>query len=81
MTPNLIERNIMLNATQAAIVTEEIRQMRQILGGKIEGPIRQNAAGVHYFGFEVSKGFDRFQVWVDRDPEGNGPGHLSITKK
>jgi hypothetical protein len=31
-----------------------------------------------FFGFIAQKGKKTFRVWVDRDPEGNGCGHLSL---
>jgi hypothetical protein len=30
------------------------------------------------FGFRCVRGKQTKEVWVDQDPEGNGPGHLSI---
>jgi len=33
-----------------------------------------------FIGFRVKKGRKVFNVWVLRDPEGNGSGHLEIEK-
>jgi hypothetical protein len=33
------------------------------------------------FGFKAIKGKKEVLVWVDRDPEGNGCGHLEIQDK
>lgn len=58
----------------------EAQQIREtILGGFIDSvTITRDKEG---FGFTVSKGKENFVVWVDSDPEGNGPGHLSIEKR
>lgn len=33
------------------------------------------------FGFKAIKGKKEIIVWVDRDPEGNGCGHLALQTK
>jgi hypothetical protein len=54
----------------------EIEQIeKQLIGGTITAAIVSGES----FGFEVKtrKG-KKINVWVDCDPEGNGPGHLDI---
>lgn len=53
----------------------------KLSGSAIRNPITDG----EYFGFEIvrkAKGrgnYDVVQVWVDCDPEGNGPGFLNIS--
>jgi hypothetical protein len=47
-----------------------------LIGGRITGAMITEDG--ESFGLKVSSPIGRFQVWVDRDPEGNGPGWLSI---
>lgn len=60
----------------------ELAQARQLVGGTIvatlqDDPTPGKAEGS--FGFQVRTRQDQLlDVWVDCDPEGNGPGHLSI---
>jgi hypothetical protein len=57
----------------------EIKQINEkLVGGTIVGTIKDDGEG---FGFEVSKDDVNVLVWVDRDPENNGPGHLEIEVK
>ena len=48
--------------------------LEQLSGGVIGNPIVSDES----FGFHVEKDGKTLKVWVDRDPEGNGPGHLEI---
>jgi len=59
-------------------VTFEARQVDTLSGGTIEHPVFDDTPGDESFGFRVVKGKKKFNVWVSRDPEGNGPGHLEI---
>lgn len=55
----------------------EAKQIRDtIVGGKIRAAFTTPDGGS--FGFRVGNGDKEFDVWVDCDPEGNGPGHLNI---
>lgn len=58
-------------------VAAEILQLKSLVGGRITEVIK--TADVESFGFIVVLP-DRStrHVWVDCDPEGNGPGHLNI---
>jgi hypothetical protein len=47
-----------------------------LIGFKIVGACCDHDNG--YFGFVAQKGKKTLRVWVDRDPEGNGAGHLSL---
>lgn len=49
-----------------------------LIGFTIEGAIHDDTNNM--FGFIASNGSKTFRVWVDRDPEGNGCGHLSLEK-
>jgi hypothetical protein len=70
----------------------EIDQMQKLMGGKIVGPIHDGDDPTNpetFFGFQVVVAQKRtranpqakttkYNVWVSRDDEGNGPGHLEI---
>lgn len=61
----------------------ECKQLKQLIGGKIVGIIRNEPSERNFqtssFGFEVRLPDNTNRlVWVDADPEGNGPGHLNI---
>ncbi len=58
-------------------VEAEIRQAHQLVGGVIEA-VLETPPIEPGFGLRVRKGGTTFHVWVDCDPEGNGPGHLEI---
>lgn len=60
--------------THTEYEAEQIK--KTILGGFIDQVVVSKDK--ESFGFMVSKGNERFTVWVDQDPEGNGPGHLNI---
>lgn len=56
---------------------EEIN--KHLVGAMILGAIESE--GDDYFndfGFMISKGGKKMTVWVQQDPEGNGPGWLAI---
>ena len=57
----------------------EIKNAQPLVGGVITGILD----GGESFGLQVRAclpggGKRTLHVWVDRDPEGNGPGHLNI---
>jgi hypothetical protein len=56
----------------------ELKQLRPMVGGTITKLLEGNDG--ESFGFQVTKGKTTHTVWVDQDPEGNGPGHLDISK-
>lgn len=60
----------------------EIKNAKQLLDGKITGfitdPSDEEYGGDAFWGFTVQKGKKTYNVWVNCDPEGNGPGHLAI---
>lgn len=58
----------------------EVKQARQLVGGTIETILETlpDADTGPSFGLLVVNKGRRFHVWVDCDPEGNGPGHLNI---
>jgi hypothetical protein len=65
-------RNNMISETQY----EADQIQNKLIGFKIVGACHDENHG--YFGFVAQKGKKTLRVWVDRDPEGNGAGHLSI---
>ena len=55
----------------------EAKQIEEnLIGFKIVGAMHDEEND--FFGFIAQKGKKTFRVWVDRDPEGNGCGHLSL---
>jgi hypothetical protein len=55
----------------------EVEQITEkLIGFKIIGAVQSPCS--EYFGLHLRKGRKDIKVWVDRDPEGNGAGHLSI---
>ena len=53
----------------------EIAQLQPLVGGTITTILD----GGESFGFQVrTRAGKKVNVWVDCDPEGNGPGHLSL---
>jgi hypothetical protein len=58
-------------------VAAEVAQARILVGGSIEVVLTNPDS--RSFGLHVVKNGQHYDVWVDRDPEGNGPGHLNIT--
>lgn len=66
-----------------AQIQAELAQLRPLLNGTIIALLHAapTANNLHPpgFGFIVlAKTGRKFNVWVDCDPEGNGPGHLNI---
>ena len=51
-------------------------QIEQLIGFTITSPMEDPSK--EYFGFQCKKGKKVKNVWVNMDPEGNGPGHLNI---
>jgi hypothetical protein len=59
----------------------EGEHLKKLVGGKITGVIRSGKIGDRetFYGFEVEHPDGKKQsVWIQQDPEGNGPGHLNI---
>ena len=56
----------------------ECRSLQSLIGGSIEGIIEDTASDYPFHGLLVINKGRRFHVWVQCDPEGNGPGHLNI---
>ena len=64
------------------LVAAEIQNAHQLLNGVIEAVITTKpGASMPGFGLQVRRGKQLFNVWVDCDPEGNGPGHLNIVRE
>lgn len=67
------------------LVQAEIKNAQPLIGGVITA-ILQTKGGTGIvgelpgFGLQVRVGATTYNVWVDCDPEGNGPGHLEIEK-
>jgi hypothetical protein len=58
-------------------IEAEIKQLEPLVGGRITAAI--NTPDNESFGFVVTLPDKTTRhVWVDCDPEGNGPGHLNI---
>ena len=57
-------------------VEAEIKQAEQLLGFAVVGIC--HTEDFASFGLTLKKGCKTLNVWVDCDPEGNGPGHLNI---
>jgi len=57
-------------------IEAEIEQARQLLGFAVMGVCHTGDFGS--FGLTLRRGCKTLNVWVDCDPEGNGPGHLNI---
>ena len=60
-------------------VEAEINQARQLLGFTVEGVCHTTDFGS--FGLTLRRGRKTLNVWVDCDPECNGPGHLNIEEE
>jgi hypothetical protein len=63
-----------MNATHDQMNAEyQVKQITaQLVGHRIVRAVRDNEGS---FGFEMENGAT---VWIDRDPEGNGPGWMTI---
>lgn len=57
-------------------VEAEIDQAKRLVGFIVEGVCHTEDG--ESFGLTLRRGQERMSVWVDCDPEGNGPGHLAI---
>jgi|GEM_PF-2274872 len=57
-------------------VEAEIQQASQLVGLAIVGIC--HTVDFNSFGLTLRRGSKTLNVWVDCDPEGNGPGHLNI---
>ena len=59
------------------------KHLGQLVGKTITGLICDDSSDSeyeHFWGFQVTQGRDKYNVWIQCDPEGNGPGHLNIEK-
>ncbi len=64
------------------LVAAEIQNANQLLNGAIEAIITNEPDdSMPGFGLQVRHSKQLFNVWVDCDPEGNGPGHLNIVRE
>jgi len=53
--------------------------LKPLAGGKIEsGIVDDTEPNRPFYGLRVTNNGKNYNVWVSRDPEGNGPGHLDI---
>ena len=57
-------------------VLAEVRQAQRLIGASVVAVC--NTADFSSFGLKLRLGSKTVVVWVDCDPEGNGPGHLNI---
>jgi hypothetical protein len=57
-------------------VEAEVEQARRLVGLTVTGVC--HTADFESFGLTLRRGLKTLNVWVDCDPEGNGPGHLNI---
>jgi hypothetical protein len=60
-------------------VQAEVRQAQQLVGCTVEAICHTEDFGS--FGLTLRRGRKTLNVWVDCDPEGNGPGHLNIEEE
>lgn len=66
-------------------MSEDSEYMSKIIdehltGGRIVGAF-VGTGDEGYFGFDVARAGKILHVWVNQDPEGNGPGFLSIEQE
>jgi hypothetical protein len=56
--------------------------LKKLVGGKITGVVRDGKIGdretTYGLAVELPDGKKK-DVWIQQDPEGNGPGHLDIS--
>jgi len=66
--------------TPLAAAQFHIEEIMDTIGGGviINSLIDDSDPDFPFIGFRVKKGTKTHDVWVLRDPEGNGSGHLSI---
>jgi hypothetical protein len=52
----------------------------KLVGGRITSALltKKDEFGITFFGFRVENQKQQYDVWVQRDPEGNAEGYLSI---
>ncbi len=64
--------------TNAEWMAEEIS--KTLVGGRITNALvtDEDQYGTAFYGFRVEVNGGAFNVWVQRDPEGNGEGFLAI---
>ena len=60
-------------------IEAEISQAQQLVGAVVESVC--HTADFASFGLTLRRGRKTLNVWVDCDPEGNGPGHLNIEEE
>ena len=62
---------------KTSYIAAALENTRPLIGATITGLIADE--GPEYYGFTVRlKNGQKRDVWVNCDPEGNGPGHLNI---
>lgn len=61
---------------EMSAVQAEVDQAKLLIGFTVEGVCHMEDD--ESFGLTLRRGKERLTVWVDSDPEGNGPGHLAI---
>ena len=65
-------------------VNREVERAGRLVGGTIQKVLKVDSSKLFpdgSYGLEVRMPDGKaFHVWVDCDPEGNGPGHLEIEK-
>ncbi len=62
-----------------AHIKAEIKNAQPLIGAQILDLIQSDTG---YWGFRIcTKHGKRISVWVDCDPEGNGPGHLHLEQE
>lgn len=54
-------------------------QATKLIGGEIKGVVMDEENC--FWGLRIQTNKGNFVAWVDKDPEGNGPGHLQIEKE
>ena len=60
-------------------VQAEVRQAQQLVGFTVESIC--HTEDFTSFGLTLRRGRKTLNVWVDCDPEGNGPGHLNVEEE
>lgn len=60
-----------------SLIEYEVKQLKPLVGGRITAVLQ--TPDNESFGFVITlPDRTKRRVWVDCDPEGNGPGHLNI---
>ena len=60
-------------------VQAELDQAKELIGSKIVGLVVSLDGEYFALALTLTNG-KGVEVWVNRDPEGNGPGHLEIER-